>query len=295
MFDIIRNYTVYMYTNPYTKMLRVNIGPDEVFLQVLQKASEILAQTRPVEIDGVKQPLCSPDAIYVESDKENLAKHKLRNEIWLMNNLDNRGLPTDATDAFMCFGTLDFDKLFMLSKDDGVEDFQKQKFKELIQKGVIHFSVALQHNGRYLSSYSFIEKSQAILAKNGGWFDGFIDSEAKEVKGKRYDDVCMLHWVAKKATSKVKRLVSLTESIIVDAGYKFLFLQVGCKDVTKLAYSYSLNNMEIVVLTEQKSRSRRTKRQSVVIKDNAEWGFVFWAWKELSTLPLPSLVRKLKI
>ena len=100
---------------------------------------------------------------------------------------------------------------------------------------------------------------------------------------------------SQKATSKVKRLVPLTESIIMEAGYKFLFLQVGCKDVTKLAYSYSLNNMEIVVLTEQKSRSKRSIRQSVVIKDNSEWGFVFWAWKELNTLPLPSLVRKLKI
>ncbi len=183
---------------------------------VIKKAREILRETAPVEIDGEMQPLCSDDAIDAE---------KLKGEMWYMNHLDAMGRPTKETDAFMCFGTLDFNELFYLNKSvEGVEDFQKDDFK------------------------------------------------------------------AKVRSSSQPRLFTAAENTMKDAGYRYIFLQVGCKDQSKLAAYYAYNGLTIVMLAEEKTRGRsKRKRQSVVIKANAEWGFVFWGWKDML-----ASVKKLK-
>jgi hypothetical protein len=60
---------------------------------------------------------------------------------------------------------------------------------------------------------------------------------------------------------------------------------VGCKDQSKLAAYYNYNGLTIVMLAEEKGRSRsKRKRQSVIIKSNAEWGFVFWGWKDMQSV-----------
>lgn len=249
----------------------VNTNLDDVFLKVLSKAREILRETAPVEIDGKKEPLCSDEAISLD-----IKNNKLRKEIWYMNNLID-GQPTEATDAFMCFGTLDFGELFYLDKEEeGVEDFQKKSFQQLVRSGVVHFALAEQDkNGRYLTEYLSAEKADPP------WFDGFLEGG----NGKRYNDVCMLHWVAKKQTSSLKRLFGVAEKIMINCGYRYIFLQVGCKDQSKLAAYYNYNGLTIVMLAEEKGRSRsKRKRQSVIIKSNAEWGFVFWGWKDMQSV-----------
>lgn len=235
---------------------------------VVEKAREILRETAPVEIDGEMQPLCSDDAIDAE---------KLKGEEWYMNHLDGMGRPTKKTDAFMCFGTLDFNELFYLNKSaEGVEDFQKNDFKAKVRSGTVHFALAQQgSDGRYLTEYTSAEKADPA------WFDGF---------DKRYEKVCMLHWVAKKRGSSQPRLFTAAENIMKGAGYQYIFLQVGCKDQSKLAAYYAYNGLTIVMLAEEKTRGRsKRKRQSVVIKANAEWGFVFWGWKDML-----ASVKKLK-
>ena len=257
----------------------VNTKSDDCFLKVLLKAREILRETAPVTIDGKPEPLCSDEAIDLS-----VANNKLRKEIWLMNNLDENKEPTDSTDAFMCFGTLDFGELFYLNKkEEGVEDFQKNKFKQLIRSGVVHFALAEQDkNGRYITEYPSAQKADP------SWFQGFLDKE----RGKRYATVCMLHWVAKKKTSMVKKLFGVAEENMKKYGYRYIFLQVGCKDQSKLAAYYSYNGLTIVTLTEEKGRSRsKRKRQSVIIKSNAEWGFVFWGWKDMS--PVATITNKM--
>lgn len=247
-------------------MQLVNTTSDASFLKSLKKAREILQQTAPVKIDGKMEPLCSEEAIDL-----NIQNNKLRNEKWYMNNLDSNNEPTAATDAFMCFGTLDFGELFYLNKDsEGVEDFQKNEFKNLVRSGVVHFALAeTDKNGLYVTEYTSAEKADPE------WFKGFT----------RYPDVCMLHWVAKKKTSQVKRLFRVAENIMLNNNYRYIFLQVGCKDQSKLAAYYAYNGMTIVTLAQEKQRGRsKRKRQSVIIKANAEWGFVFWAWKDMKSI-----------
>ena len=111
-------------------MYLVNTQSDDSFLKTVYKAREILRETAPVKIGDRPEPLCSEDAIDVE-----ILNNKLRFEKWYMNNLDANNEPTEATDAFMCFGTLDFGELFYLNKEgDGVEDFQKRGFKEQVRR-----------------------------------------------------------------------------------------------------------------------------------------------------------------
>lgn len=230
------------------------------YASVVEKAREILRETAPVKIGNTMQPLCSDDAI----DEE-----KLKYEKWYMNHLDENGRPTEKTDAFMCFGVLDFNELFYLNKSiEGVEDFQKNDFKDKVRSGVIHFALAQQgSDGKYLTEYTAAEKADPE------WFDGF---------DKRYDRVCMLHWVAKKKNSSQPRLFGAAEKIMKEAGFRYIFLQVGCKDQSKLAAYYAYNGLTIVMLAEEKVRGRsKRKRQSVVIKANAQWGFVFWGWKDM--------------
>ena len=114
------------------------------YASVVEKAREILRETAPVKIGDTMQPLCSDDAI----DEE-----KLKYEKWYMNHLDENGRPTEKTDAFMCFGVLDFNELFYLNKSiEGVEDFQKNDFKDKVRSGVIHFALAQQgSDGKYLT------------------------------------------------------------------------------------------------------------------------------------------------
>lgn len=247
-----------------------NTKSDDSFLKVVLKAREILRETAPVKIDGEPEPLCSDEAIDLV-----IKNNKLRSEIWLMNNLDENREPTDETDAFMCFGTLDFGELFYLNKEEeGVEDFQKNKFKQLIRSGVVHFALAEQDkNGRYITDYPSAEKADP------SWFRGFLNGD----RGRRYETVCMLHWVAKKKTSKINKLFRVAEENMKKFGYRYIFLQVGCKDQSKLAAYYNYNGLTIVTLTEEKGRSRsKRKRQSVIIKANADWGFVFWGWKDMA-------------
>ena len=264
-------------------MYLVNTQSDDSFLKTVYKAREILRETAPVKIGDRPEPLCSEDAIDVD-----ILNNKLRFEKWYMNNLDANNEPTEATDAFMCFGTLDFGELFYLNKEgDGVEDFQKRGFKEQVRSGVVHFSLAEQDkDGKFMTEYASAEKSDPP------WFNGFSD---KSGRGIRYEKVCMLHWVAKKKTSTLKRLFRVAEQIMMQNNYQYIFLQVGCKDQSKLAAYYNYNGQTIVTLSEEKSRGRsKRKRQSVIIKASAEWGFVFWGWKDMASSAV-DLVKRPKM
>lgn len=270
-------------------MQRVNTKTDGVFQLVVNKAREILMQTKPVKIDGIYQPLCSHEAI-----SDIVKDNKLRNEIWFMNNLDDEGKPTKKTDAFMCFGTLDFGDLFYLNKkEEGVEDFQKDDFKKKVREGVVDFAEAVRDKKthKYMTSYNFSDVAKIP------WFKGFLDDKGIP---KKYDKVCMLHWVAKKGESNVERLFSVAEDVMKGEGYRYIFLQVGCKDQTALASYYNKKGVNIVMLVEGKKRGRRQlRRNSVIIKANAMYGFVFWGWKDMSPAPfdmkeLSSTVENLK-
>jgi len=259
----------------------VNTKTDNVFQLVVNKAREILMETPKIipviqkgkdgkEDEIVMEPLCSHEAISAIVED-----NKLRNEIWFMNNLDDEGKPTEKTDAFMCFGTLDFGALFYLNKEEeGAEDFQKKVFKEKVREGKVNFANANQNKkGEYITDY--LASEDATIP----WFDGFLDD--KDVP-KKYDNVCMLHWVAKKAESNVKRLFGVAETVMKSQGYRYIFLQVGCKDQTKLANYYNSNGVSIVMLVEEKKRGKQARRNSVIIKANAMYGFVFWGWKDMS-------------
>ncbi len=178
-------------------MQLVNITSDDSFTKVLLKAREILRETPPVQIDNKLQPLCSDDAIDLCA-----TGNKLRKEQWCMNHLDDKRQPTDKTDAFMCFGTLDFGELFYLNKqEEGVEDFQKNDFKKMVRDQKVHFSLAKRTGSGYGTSYTAPQKADPP------WFQGFLDEKNDEKKGKRYETVCMLHWVAKKKDIESKTTV----------------------------------------------------------------------------------------
>lgn len=279
-------------------MNRVDTTLDDVFKLVLIKARDILRNTAPVNIKGKLESLCEPTAI-----DGAIKGNKLRHENWYMNNLDRKtGFPTDETDAFVCFGTLDFNDLFYLNKEfDGAEDFQISSWKELVRAkggkgGAVAFSNA-EYNSKKKEYNNNYEGRDDLKRAVMPWFKGFVD---KNRRGIRYSNVCMLHWVAKAQNSKVKRLFSVAENIILNAGFSHIFLQVGCKWMTKLAAQYAKLGLNIVMITEEKDkeilmRTRRQQREaakkprprvrrgSVLIKEEtSNWGFVFWGWKRLS-------------